>query len=147
MNSPDDVLVHFVERLPTTVKDVILARCCMAFGRLQPMPQQDLFATFRAILKGRNAGQAAYTCAQMIAVLELILCSPEAPLPAEWHEAAAAQRLDNINMQSPLTQKHWKAAQDDFIQLRETILHAQSLRVMLMRELAPVGRDRRTPKR
>jgi hypothetical protein len=133
--APDDALLEFVEALPATVKDVILARCCMAFGRLQPVPRQNLSATFRAIVQAGGPPQAAYTCAQMIAVLELVLCSPEAPLPAAWHEAGAAQRLHNIDMQSPLTQKHWDAAREEFSQMRVTLLHARSLQRLLFREL------------
>jgi hypothetical protein len=137
--APDDALLDFVDELPATVKDLILARCCMAFGRLQPVPRQDLSATFRAIVRAGDAVQAAYTCAQMVAVLELVLCSPDAPLPAAWHEAAAAQRLYNIDMQSPLTRKHWEAAHEGFSRLRATLLHSQSLRRMLLRELTPMG--------
>src|SRR5690606_40691056 len=45
---------NFIERLPTTIRDVILARCCKAFGRLQLTQYQDLFATFRAIVTPRS---------------------------------------------------------------------------------------------
>jgi hypothetical protein len=134
MESPVDALLDFAEQLPTTVKQVILARCCMAFGRLQPDVQQDLFATFRAIVVSAEAGQAAYVCAQMAAVLELTLCSPEAPLPREWYRAAADQRLDRIDLDSALAQKHWRAAQDEFARLRNTLLHPQSLRMMMILE-------------
>jgi len=125
--------LDFVEQLPTTVKDVVLARCCMAFDRLQPDPQQDLSATFRAIIVSGDDGQTAYTCAQMAAVLELILCSPEARLPRGGCEAATGQRLGGT-WGSPLAQKHWSAAQDDFARLRTTALHPQSLRMMLIRD-------------
>lgn len=136
IESPVDALLDFVEQLPTTVKDVILARCCMAFDRLQPDPQQDLFGTFRAILVRGDAEEAAYACAQMTAVLELTLCSPEVRLPKEWYEAAVAERLDDVDLESPLPQKHWSAAQDDFARLRSTRLHPQSLRLMLIRASA-----------
>src|SRR5690606_18705690 len=106
MESPLDALLDFAEQLPTSIKDVILARCCLAFDRLQPHVQQDLFATFRAIVVSGNPAQAAYACAQMAAVLELTLCSPESHLPPEWYEAASRHRLVAVDLDSALAQKH-----------------------------------------
>src|SRR5690554_2298173 len=100
--SPLDALLDFAEQPPTTVKDVILARCCLAFDRLQPHVQQDLFATFRAIVVSGEPEQTAYACAQMAAVLELILCSPESRLPGGWYHAAARHRLVAVDLDSAL---------------------------------------------
>lgn len=132
---PDEVLLHFIERLPTTVREIVLARCCKAFGRLQLVPKQDLFATFCAILRERNDEARVYTCAKMIAAVELALedegCRSEAAFDRELYDATGARRFSNIDLRAPLTQKLWQAARTEFLKLRSGPLSVRSLHEML----------------
>ncbi len=73
-------------------------------------------------------------CAKMIAVLELALHDET----AETH-TGLAQRLmqsgrhnTNIDLQTPLAQKHWRGARDEFFALRRDGLGAESLKSMLI---------------
>lgn len=135
---PDEVLLHFIERLPTTIRDIVLARCCKAFGRLQLIPNQDLFATFRAILREAEDEARAYSCAKMIAVVELALQDDgwrcEAAFDRDLCEATGARRFSTIDLQAPLAQKLWQAAQNEFTALRGGPLSIGSLQNMLGNE-------------
>jgi hypothetical protein len=129
--SPEHVLLRFVERLPTTIRDVVLARCCIAFDRLQASSPQDLFATFRAILLASDRAPLAYTCAKMISVVELALAVPDAPFQRDWHAAIQTQRIDAVDWDGPLTRRHWRAAREEFMRLRATVLDVRALSDML----------------
>lgn len=132
--SPDAALLSFIERLPTTIREVVLARCCKAFGRLQLNQNQDLFATFRAIVMASDPEARAYACAMMSAVLELALHDEF----AETHAALASQletalggHAGSFDLQTPLAQKHWRVAREEFFALRKEALDTASLHLML----------------
>ncbi|MBN1239680.1 MAG: hypothetical protein JXB36_14345 [Gammaproteobacteria bacterium] len=136
---PEDVLLRFVERLPTTIRDVILARFCMAFGRLQPTDNQDLSATFRSILMTPAGEARAYACAQAVAVLELVLhegsaCSQEA-LARELAGTAGSRRFEGIVLDAPLAQRHWHNAREELLALRATSLGIDALCRLLANRL------------
>lgn len=125
--SPDHALLQFVERLPLTIREVILAHCCMAFGRLQT-ESQDVQATFSAILRRAEGVAPAYSCAKMAAVIELALEMEE--FDHDVCESTGSHRFD-IDMQAPLTRKHWQAARTEFQALRGGALSVRSLHTML----------------
>lgn len=139
--SPDEILLKFIEGLPPTVRDVILARCCMAFGRLDASPNQNLFGTFRSILMPEGQSQA-YVCAKMAAVVELALYECDsgsgAALANELLERTGSHRFVSIDLQAWVAEKHWRAARDAFLELRREALHSESLSRMLVQ-----ARDRR----
>ena len=142
--SPDNVLLRFVERLPTTIRDVILARFCVAFGRLQPTAHQDLPATFRSILMTPAGEGRIYSCAQAVAVLELVLhegsaCSQEA-LARALAETAGFQRFQDIDLHAPLAQRHWQNAREELLALRGTTLSVESLSRLLADDLEATRR-------
>lgn len=132
--SPDEALLNFIERLPTTIREVVLARCCKAFGRLQLTQNQNLFATFKAIVRAQDPETRAYTCAKMIAVLELALhdecAGTHAALAAEL-EQASGRVAGSYDLQTPLAQKHWRVAREEFFALRKDMLETASLHLML----------------
>jgi hypothetical protein len=133
--TPDELLLHFVDRLPTTIRDVILARCCMAFGRLDRRASQDLFATFRAILTGPGGAERVYMCAKMTAVVELALYEIEGGDHAAAREALpeiASERFSDLDLTAPLVRKHWRAAREEFMALRSRLLDTGSLHAMLV---------------
>lgn len=131
MRDPSDVLLKFVARLPTTIRYVILARCCMAFGRLHVTQRQDLLATFRAILTTPVGEQRAYVCAMMTSVVELALhhngADSQASLVRLLSESPAGQAFGSFDPEAPLVQKHWEAAREDFQALRRSELGTPSL--------------------
>jgi hypothetical protein len=133
--SPDELLLHFVERLPTTVRDIVLARCCLAYGRWHPTQKQDLFATFRAILQAPEGEMRAYMCAKITAVIELALHdeypASHATLARELLGPRAHGQLGTVDLESPLTQKHWRAAKEEFLGLRRDGLNVESIHRML----------------
>lgn len=138
--SPDQALLNFIERLPTTIREIVLARCCQAFNRLQLDQAQDLFATFRAIVSAPNPEARAYACAKMISVLELALHDECAATHSEL-----AQRLERAgrptgssDLQTPLAQKHWRVAREEFFALRREVLGVDALHQMIVQ--APEGR-------
>jgi hypothetical protein len=136
--SPDHVLMRFVERLPTTIRDVILARCCMAFGRLQ-RPNQDLVGTFRSILTAPSGEARAYMCAKMVAVVELALhadVDSRDPHDDESADAATPHPFWNAALKAPLIQKHWRAARNEFLSLRKDMLSVDSFQAMLLQPLS-----------
>jgi len=146
--SPDAALLNFIERLPTTIRDVILARCCKAFGRLQLTQYQDLFATFRAIVTPNNPEARAYACAMMTAVLELALHDELAvthtALAAEL-ETAPGRQPGSYDLLTPIAQKHWQAAREEFFALRKEVLDTASLHLLLAQPqegLVPAGLER-----
>lgn len=132
--SPDAALLNFMERLPTTIREVVLARCCKAFGRLQLTQNQDLFATFRAIVTASDPEARAYACAMMSAVVELALhdefAETHAGLAAQL-ESAPGGHPGSYDLQTPLAQKHWQVAREEFFALRKEVLDAASLHAML----------------
>jgi hypothetical protein len=137
--SSDEALLHFIERLPTTIRDIILARCCMAFERLHFTPNQDLFRTFRAILMAPQGKARVYTCAKMAAVVELALYEygegDQESIASELLEATGSHRFKNNGLEAPLAQRHWQAACEDFHSLRQGALGAKSLHKMLLEEV------------
>ena len=137
---PDLALLHFIERLPTTIREIILARCCQAFNRLQLDQVQDLFATFRAIVSPPELEAQAYALAKMIAVLELALHDEMAGTHSELAERLEkAGRLGgSLDLQTPLAQKHWQVAREEFFALRRDVLAVDALHQMLVQ--APEGR-------
>ncbi|HEX7079851.1 MAG TPA: hypothetical protein VF329_02420 [Gammaproteobacteria bacterium] len=139
--SPDAVLLRFVERLPTTIRDIVLARCCTAFGRLQAVPNQDLFATFRAILTAPERENRAYVSAKMAAVLELALhedsADAHAELARDLYEMTRSPRFENLDLDGPLPQKHWRAAREEFRVLRREFLTVEALHRMVDGGRAP----------
>jgi hypothetical protein len=138
--SPDTILLHFIERLPTTIREVVLARCCQAFNRLQLEQRQDLFATFRAIVVAHDPEMRAYTCAQMIAVLELVLQHEHAAAHSELAERLerAGRPAGSLDLRTPLAQKHWQAAREEFFALRRDALAVDAVHRMIVD--APEGR-------
>ena len=138
--SPDTILLHFIERLPTTIREVVLARCCQAFHRLQLGQRQDLFATFRAIVLAQDLETRAYTCAQMIAVLELALHDELAAMHSELAERLeqTGRQPGSLDLQTPLAQKHWRVAREEFFALRRDVLAVDAVHRMLVD--APEGR-------
>lgn len=132
---PDEVLLSFVEGLPTTIRDVILGRCCMAFGRLDRLPNQNLFATFRAILMPEGQ-RHPYLCAKMAAVVELALYECEsssgAALADELLERTGAPRFVRIDLHARVAEKHARIARDAFMDLRRDVLHTEALSRMLV---------------
>lgn len=136
--SPDVTLLNFIERLPTTIREVVLARCCKAFDRLQLSQNQDLFATFRSIVIAREDQEArAYACAKMIAALELALHDESAgthtALASEL-ERSQCRQSGSYDLQTPLAQKHWRVAREEFFALRKDGLDAASLHSMLVEQ-------------
>jgi hypothetical protein len=146
--SPDAALLHFIERLPTTIREVVLARCCQAFGRLQLTQHQDLFATFRAIVMAAEPEARAYACARMIAVLELTLHDEFAETHSELArelEKAPCRPAGSFDLRTPLAQKHWQGAREEFFNLRKDALGTESLYRMLVQPLEgrrPAGLER-----
>lgn len=139
--TPDLTLLHFIERLPTTIREVVLARCCQAFGRLQLRAHQDLFATFRAIVLVPDLELRAYACAKMAAVLELALHDEFAESHstlAQELDTAAGRQVGSLDLQTPLAQKHWRVAREEFAALRRDGLAVDALSRMLVE--APEGR-------
>jgi hypothetical protein len=141
-------VLQFVERLPTTIRDVILARFCMAFGRLQPAANQDLSATFRSILLMPGCEGRAYACARVVAVLELVLHEDsvciQAALARELAETTGFRRFSSIDLGAPLPQKHWQHAREEFLALRRTSLSVDSLSRLLARSRSEPARFRAT---
>lgn len=135
--APDDVLLRFVEALPTTIRDIVLARCCLAFGRLQHPGEQDLLATFRAILTAPELEARAYTCAKMGAVVELALSVG----PSDGRQAAERDRMrrPDMNLKSALALKHWYAATEEFQALRRDALGTEALRRLLIASAATLN--------
>jgi hypothetical protein len=129
-----------MERLPTTIRDVVLARCCQAFNRLQLDKHQDLFATFRAIVSATDVEWRAYTCAKMIAVLELAfqdeVASTHSALALRLEESG--RQAGSLDLQTPLAQKHWRVAREEFFALRRDALALDALHQMLV--VTPEGR-------
>jgi hypothetical protein len=138
VEAPDEVLLHFIDRLPTTIRDVILARCCMAFERLDFTRNQDLSGTFRAILVAPRGKVAVYRCAKMAAVVELALYeygeADTNSIVSELHATTGSHRFDENSLKAPLAQRHWQAAYDEFLSLRGGALSTRSLYTMLMEE-------------
>jgi hypothetical protein len=139
--SPDEALLDFVGRLPAAMRDLVLARCCMAFDRLHLTPKQDLLATFRAILMTPDGDARAYMCAKMSAVVELALREDgeavQAAIARASFETAGPDRCDGISLQAPLTQKDWDTARDEFLALRAHALSIKSLHHMLTQASRP----------
>lgn len=137
---PDLALLYFIERLPTTIREIILARCCEAFDRLQLGKTQDLFATFRSIVSAPDLETRAYTCAKMVAVLELALHDETAATHTELAERLekAGRHTGTVDLQTPLAQKHWQVAREEFFALRRDLLAVDALHQMLVH--APEGR-------
>jgi hypothetical protein len=138
--SPDSILVHYIEHLPTTIRDVVLARCCQSFNRLQLDQHQDLFATFRAIVSAPDVECRAYTCARMIGVLELAFqdefASTHADLALRLEQSG--RLAGSLDLQTPIAQKHWGVAREEFFALRRDVLAVDALHQMLV--VTPEGR-------
>ncbi len=138
--SPDQALLHFIERLPTTIREIVLARCCQAFNRLQLGQHQDLFATFRAIVSAPDLETRAYTCAKMISVLELALHDEFAATHSDLAKRLeeAGRHSGSVDLQTPLVQKHWRVAREEFMALRRDVLGVDAIHQMLVE--TPEGR-------
>ncbi len=117
----------------------------MAFGRLQTGQRQDLPGTLRAILKAGDGERRAHACAQLAATLELVLRTPEAPVPSV-PPGRAELRVENVDLNAPLTQKHWKAAMREFMELKEAFFAPQALASVLV-DAAFVQGAREVPQR
>lgn len=130
----DVVLIDYVEGLPTTIKDVVLARCCMAFDKLEFGHDENLLALFTSIIQ--PAGRASpigiiYECAKMIGVISLALETGTLDYEAFYrhlHEQTGGQMFNEMSLRAPLADKHWQAAREQFQSLLEGPLSPPSLR-------------------
>src|SRR5690606_26519171 len=93
-----------------------------------------------AIVSASDLEQRAYTCAKMIAVLELALHDELAETHADLAERLeqAGRQTGSMDLRTPLAQKHWRVAREEFFALRREMLCVDSLHEMLV--AAPEGR-------
>lgn len=131
--TPGDILKEFADSIPVTIAGNVLARCCIAFDRLEARPGQDLLATFKAIVDEATGIDLGYRCAMMCGVLELALegggPSDRAALfheLADEHDNATFRQME---FQVPLQERHREDAVARFRELREDVLSAPSLRL------------------
>lgn len=137
--TPLDILREFGLGLPTTMRDVVLARCCMGFGLLEGKANQDIPGDFAKALSGIDTIEAGYRCAAWCGVMELALF--DEPNENGWIDKLAAEHPGNdtftrMALQQPLKRKHWQDAAAQFHDLRQGVLSPEALRLWQTRRLA-----------
>jgi hypothetical protein len=138
-DTPADLLKAFAANLPTTIRDLILARCCIGFGRLEGRPNQDLLAAFDEIMDEVKGHELAYRCAMMAGAMELALQN-EGPDPEsfnrEMYEQLGNPMFKAKELQAPLDKRHWAQAVEEYDVLRSAGLHPYALRLWQLDYLA-----------
>ena len=133
MTEPNEILFDFLERLPITIKEVVLARTCMAFGKLGLEPEQDLMATLRTVA-GHSPTDLPFRISALCGAVELALIHEQNDediykrLSAEHPES---ELFAKMALQAPLKDKHWQSSVESFALLRSGPLSAPALRAWL----------------
>jgi hypothetical protein len=108
--SPDQVVLDFLDVLPTTIREQVLFKCCFGVeaADFADLALEDRLAILDKFL--RDPGfSTSYRCAQLIGVVEMVLEPP----------ASKAKK--------PLMERHLEAARDRFAELRRDLLSPQAL--------------------
>jgi hypothetical protein len=109
--TPDQVLLAFLDALPATIREPVLFKCCFgteASGFAELALEDRLTILDQFIHKPGNSH--SYRCAQLLGVIEVILVGPANP------------RDDR-----PLSERHLAQARETFMALRQGPLSAEAL--------------------
>ena len=133
MEEPDEILKSFVHGLPTTIREVIHAQCCIAFDHFEAKPGFDFSSAFDELIdqskKGRETWRALQV-AKMLGVIDVLLV-PD-PLFREVHEKLAEEHDEpffaEMALRAPLRERHFERARQEYLELRDGPLAPETLR-------------------
>jgi len=130
--TPGEIIVHFLGQLPVTIKSSVLHQCWFGMGNddLVSLMQDDIVGELRAMLDKQEGSSAAYACARLIGVLELVLEPNENDLEklnSELYDETGVEIFRSVAMRWPLNRRHWQAAREEFYKLRQDALSTAAL--------------------
>lgn len=142
---PAAILMRFAEGLPATIRDIVLARCNLAFGhhkRMMPDSEESQLDIFRSLFTAKHAVDRGYEIAKICGVLELAVEFDEDH--EQFTESLAAKHPEiesfaTYAAQAPLKTRHFEQAHAQFAELRSGPL---SPRVLHVWQRVQMGKER-----
>ena len=139
MDDPVAALVGFADRLPTTIREVVLFRCCLGLEPLTIDDRRDYREQFASFLEKATMPSKVFRCAMMIGAMEFALREEEVSNKL-WREHGN-EVLRDVALRAPLRARHWKKAQEEFRKLRKGPLGNDALHKWQMRLLSEFRLD------
>jgi hypothetical protein len=130
-SEPDEVLLDFLAKLPSTIRDSVLAGCLIAFDLVRLDPDRDALTDLREALKEGSATGRPYQCAMLMGAVEL--CLEQLKGDAEYYQELWAEHgiesFRDMALRAPLRDRHYEGSREAFRKLREDALSPRTLRI------------------
>jgi hypothetical protein len=141
----DQAIISFLENLPIAIRDNVVSRCCIAFGRLKI--DDNLEQRITVLKSVRNAPDPlvkGYECAKMIGAIELALedDGDMSELYEEFYRDHDAIEFLESSLREPLVARYFANSRKSFQTLREGHLSAPMIRKWQWHLLSEMGNTR-----
>jgi hypothetical protein len=134
MAEADDALCEFLDGLPTTIRDLVIGRCCLALRLLKARPLFDAPPLDRLLWRHLESQEPVYRAsdlAHVIGTIEIVLEPDLIDRETLYRGLDDQDPSPDFNLsalESPLRSRHFASARERFRELRTGDLSPSSLR-------------------